>query len=176
MKLYRLVLTVGSVYLSVPGLVLAEELMTVQKERVYGEPTEHTAIVYVVRPASFQGKVIKSWAFVDQEPIGVNKGKHYTFASVEPGKHVFWARAENTSALELDIEAGKTYYLKQKVKTGALKARIKLIQIDETEGQVAVEKCKYTQLTEAGRARALEIVEGKYETALKKSGSGDDEP
>jgi len=29
------------------------------------------------------------WAFVDQQPIGANKGKHYTYARVAPGKHLF---------------------------------------------------------------------------------------
>jgi len=174
-KLYRLFLAITCLSLIAPGLVLADELMIVQEERVYAEPTEDTAVVYVVRPASL-GKAVKSWTFVGQEPIGANKGKHYTFATVEPGKHLFWARAENTSAIELDIEAGKTYYLKQKVKMGGIKARVKLLEIDETEGRAALEKCKYTQLTASGQERAREIIDNKYETALGKAKGSDDSP
>ena len=177
MSAYRFSLAISVLVLGVPPLASAEKLITVSKERAYGEPTEQTAVVYVVRPA-FIGKAVKSWAFVDQEPLGANKGKHYTFGLVEPGEHLFWAKAENTSALEFDIEAGKTYYLKHKIKMGGMKARVKLMQIDESEGKAAIEKCKYTQLTPAGEERAREIIEEKYEVALKKArgSDADEEP
>ncbi len=139
-----------------------------QNEKVTLEPPPDAAVVYVVRPAML-GKAIKAWAFVDETTIGVNKGKHYTFATVPPGRHVFWARAENVSALEMNVEAGVSYYLKQGVQMGGLKARVKLVAVSEMEGKAAIEKCKYTQLTDEGRARGAEIVAAKYETALEKA-------
>ena len=147
---------------------LAGDVITVQKEKATAEPTEDAAVVYVVRPA-MMGKAVKIWAFAGESPIGANKGKHYTFATVPPGKHVFWARAENVSALEMEVEAGKTYYLKQGVRMGGMKARVKLMVVDETEGEEAIKKCKYTQLTGEGEARAAEIIAAKYKTAVEKA-------
>ena len=177
MSVHRFFPAIIMLVLIVPSSAGAEELITVSKERVYGELTEETAVIYVVRPA-FVGKAVKSWAFVDQKPMGANKGKHYTFGLVDTGRHLFWAKAENISALEIDIEAGKTYYLKQKIKVGAMKARVKIMEIDEADGKAAIEKCKYTQLTPAGEQRAREIIEEKYEVALKKVGNNeaDEEP
>jgi len=39
------------------------------------------------------------------------------------------------------VEAGKTYYLQQKIKMGFMKARNKLVAISETEGKEALGKC-----------------------------------
>lgn len=150
------------------SMASAQELITVSKEKVLGEPSSQEAVVYFVRPA-IMGKAVKIWAFVDQTVIGANKGKHYTFAKVPAGKHLFWAKAENLSALELDVEAGQTYYLKQKVKMGGLKARVKLMEIDTAEGNEALDKCKYTSLTDAGQQRGAEIVAEKHAVAVEKA-------
>ena len=150
------------------SLLSAEEMITVSKEKVLAEPSDQEAVVYFVRPA-FIGKAVKIWAFVDQTVVGANKGKHYTFAKVPAGRHLFWAKAENLSALQLDVEAGQTYYLKQKVKMGGLKARVKLIQVDAAEGGEALEKCKYTTLTGAGEERGAEIVAQKHGIAVEKA-------
>jgi hypothetical protein len=158
--------------------VLAGDLFTVQKKKVNAEASSDAALVYVVRPA-FMGKAIKMWAFADETPLGVNKGKHYHFATVPAGTHVFWAKSENTSALELEVKAGETYYLKQFVKMGGMKARVKLGLISEQEGQAAIAKCKNTQLTEEGKARGAEIAAEKHQVAIEKAAErkakGDDD-
>lgn len=154
-------------FLTLNSSALAGMYTDVQKEKQYAEPTDDSAIVYVVRPAVL-GKAVRIWAFVDKQSIGVNRGKQYTFARVLPGEHTFWAKAENISAIEFEVEAGKTYYLKQTVKMGAFKARVKLIQIDEVEGKEGIEKCKFTRLTPEGQERAEEIAAKKWETAVGK--------
>lgn len=153
--------------------LLGGEVIEVHKDKVYAEPTADSAVVYFVRPA-LMGKTVKTWAFVDEEPVGANKGRHYTFAKVSPGLHLFWAKAENTSALELKVNAGETYYLKQGIRMGGMKARVKLMAVDAEEGKKAMQKCKYTELTDEGRERGMEIVANKYETALNKARDGDD--
>ena len=90
-------------------------------------------------------------------------------ATVPAGTHVFWSKAENTSALELEVKAGETYYLKQHVKMGGMKARVKVELISEQEGQEAIAKSKYTQLTAEGQARAAEIAAEKYQVAVEKA-------
>ena len=134
-----------------------ENFVQFSKEHPLGEPKPDKALIYVVRPTS-AGFAVKSWFFSDDQALGVNRGSSYFFADVEPGKHVFWSKSENVDAVELEVEAGKTYYLQQHVKIGGLKARTKLEVLDETAGQERLAKCtKHGELTEAGRARGAEL-------------------
>ncbi len=159
-KMIRCCLIAGILCFGSAPLV-AGELFTVEKQTRMAEAKDGHATIYVVRPAMV-GKAIKFWAFCDDTPLGVTKGKTYTFGHVPAGKHVFWAKAENVSALEMGVEAGKTYYLQQKARMGGMKARVKLIQLSEEEGQAALAKCgKYTSLTAEGEARGLELA-GEY--------------
>jgi hypothetical protein len=129
----------------------------IEDERPMGVVESDKALVYVVRPASV-GYAIKSFFLCDDEILGINKGRCYFFAHVAPGKHVFWSKSENVDALELTVEAGKTYYIQQHVQVGALRARTKLEVLDETEGKKVLEKCKHhTSLTAKGIEKGKEI-------------------
>jgi hypothetical protein len=130
------------------------------------------ASVYIVRPAKL-GMAIRIWAFADDTLLGLTKGQTYTHVYLDPGTYVFWARAENVSAIEYTVDAGETYYFKQKVKMGGLKARVKAEFLSEDEGLAALKKCKkYSTLTEAGKARGEEIATEKYSTAQEKAAGG----
>jgi hypothetical protein len=129
-----------------------------------GEPSEERGLVYVFRPATI-GAAIKTWAFADDQFIGVSKAKGYYFAQVPAGKRLIWSKAENTSALDVEIEGGKTYYFKQGIRMGFGKARVKMIQIDESEARKYFEKCSFCEPTEEGRQRAAEIAANRLERA-----------
>jgi Protein of unknown function (DUF2846) len=132
--------------------------VTFTKDHPMGEVQEDKALVYVVRPTSM-GMAIKSFFFCDDDILGINKGSSYFFAQVDPGKHVFWSKSENVDALELEVEAGRTYYLQQHVRMGAFKARTKLEVLGEGEGKAALDKCKkHGTMTERGREKGAEIV------------------
>jgi len=133
------------------------------------EANPDKASVYIVRPANV-GKAIRIWAFADESALGMTKGNTYTHVYLDPGSYIFWSKAENVSAMEFAVEAGKTYFFKQKAKVGALKARVKVEFLEETEGREALEKCeKYSTLTDAGRARAAEIAAEDFSTAREKA-------
>ena len=136
-------------------------------DRRRGKPTEEMALVYVFRPAAI-AYAIKTWTFADEQLIGVSKPKGYYFALVPPGKRIIWSKAENTSAIELEIEAGETYYFQTHIKMGFGKARVKLEQIDEARAEKFFGKCSYCEPTDEGRARALEIVANRLDRAGNK--------
>ena len=100
----------------------------------------------------------------------VSKPKAYSFAQVPAGKRLFWTKSENTSALELDVEAGKTYYLQVKIKMGLAKARAQILQIDATKAEKFFAKCSYVEPSEEGLARAAEIVANRKHRAVNKAG------
>jgi hypothetical protein len=156
------------IFLSMLMAVQAAEFYTKDKvnER-RGEPTEEMALVYVFRPAS-AGGMIKTWAFVDDQLIGVSKAKAYSFALVPEGTHIFWSKAENTSAIEMEVKAGETYYFKQSIRPGLNKARVKLVQINEAEVGKYFKKCRYVEPTDEGIRRGGEIAANRLERAKKK--------
>jgi len=159
----------------VPGVSLAEDEDFAVREKAVVRPEvlPDKALIYIVRPSS-AGTAIRMWAFADDSVLGLTRGDTYAFAYVEPGEHLFWSRAENVSALNKSVEAGKTYYLKQNVRMGGLKARVKLETLDESEGQEMLAKCgHHSTLTEAGKARAAEIAAEKLEVAKEKAAKGD---
>lgn len=165
----RIVSVLMALVLSLLSVAYAAEYYTKDKDnKKFGEPTDDMALVYVLRPA-FVGAAIKTWAFADDQLIGVSKGKAYSFALVPAGKHIFWSKAENTSALEMEVEAGETYYFKQMIKMGINKARVKMVQIDEKEAKKHFEKCGYVEPTEEGRQRGAEIAANRMDRAINKA-------
>ena len=135
-----------------------------------GEPQEGHALVYVFRPAKI-AYAVKTWAFADDDLMMVSKPTAYSFAQVPAGKRLFWTKSENTSAMELEVEAGKTYYfkIKIKIKMGFGKARANLLHIDEAEAQKYFKKCSYVEPSEEGLVWAVEIVANRKSRAINKA-------
>ncbi len=162
----KLILIVTAVLATSISVAHAGEYYTKDKmNKQRGAPTEDMALVYVFRPATV-GAAIRTWAFADDEFIGVSKSRAYFFALITEGKHVFWAKAENTSGVELEVKAGETYYFKKAIKMGLGKARVKMVQIDEVEAEKFFDKCGYVVPTEEGRQRAAEIAAKRQDRAI----------
>lgn len=92
------------------------------------------AMIYVLRPANI-GSMLQSKLAVDGDWKGVNRGRNYFYFTLDPGDHYFCSRAENKDAFKLFVQAGKTYYLQQKVQMGFMKARTNLVSLDDAEGK-----------------------------------------
>lgn len=92
------------------------------------------ALVYVMR-TTIIGYKIHSKLAVDGKWMGVNRGRTYFFFTLDPGEHYFCSEAENQDYITLAVEAGKTYYLKQRVEPGVWKARTDLAVIDEEKAK-----------------------------------------
>ncbi len=132
-------------------------------------PVADKALVFVVRPAKV-GMAIRMWAFADDTVLGLTKGDTYAHAYLDPGMYTFWSRAENVSAVVHTVEAGKTYYLKQAVRIGGMKARVHVEFLSDEEGEYVLGRCnQHSTLTDAGRARAAEIAAEKQEIAKEKA-------
>jgi hypothetical protein len=146
-----------------------EDYAVREKAVVRPEVLPDKASVYIVRPAKL-GMAIRMWAFADDRVLGLTKGDTYAHAYLEPGEYTFWSRAENVSAVKYTVEAGKTYYFKQKVKMGGFKARVSVEFLSDAEGQAVLDKCaKFSTLTDAGKARAAEIAAEKEAVAEEKA-------
>ena len=92
------------------------------------------ALIYVLRPTMIGFKIGSKLA-VDGEWKGVNRGKTYFYFTVEPGERFFCSESENQDYLKMNVEAGRTYYLQQRVELGMWKARTSLAILNEVEGK-----------------------------------------
>jgi hypothetical protein len=156
------------VLLATAGNLLAGDYIQLFSGKHRGEPASDTALVYFVRPASI-GKGERIWVFADQFGLGGTKGNSYTYPQVPPGRRMIWAKAQNIDALEIDFEPGKTYYIKQAIKSGGLNAWVTLTVLSQQEWEQEMENCKkYTRLTVRGESRIAAIGRENYEKALGK--------
>lgn len=109
------------------------------------------ATVYIYRNESM-GAAIKMDVMVDGRTIGQTAAKTYFALAVPPGKHTVVSKAENDSAVVLDTQAGKNYYVWQEVKMGVMYARNQLQVVDEAKGKAGVMECSLIEPTTAAFA------------------------
>ena len=137
------------------------------------EPEEGKALVYVVRPtkAAFS---IYFWSFADDQFLGLTRGKGYAYKQMDPGTYTVWTKAENVAAIDVELEAGNTYYFRQKVLPGFGKARARTELLDEKDGKKALERVKkLSRPTEKGLEKARELAEKHLELAREKAAKDD---
>ena len=144
----------------------AAKLAEYQKEqRFMDEVPEGLALIYFYRPqwnVSYRAIPV----FVDDQFVGMTMGKSYVFATVEPGKHVMWAKAFNTAALEVEVEAGRTYYVRIREAAAMFnKSKAKLALPDPTKAAARMRKCTYVLPTPAGEARGAELISTHWQKA-----------
>jgi len=139
------------------------------------KPSGNDSVVYFYR-SNMIGGAIKFWAFVDEIPIGMLRGRQYTGAAVPSGNHVIWARSGNVSAVRLELEPGQTYYFRIGTNLGAIKARADLEQKGEAEALSDIEDLPFRQLTQDGIDKATEIASEEYGEAIQEAEPADIEP
>ena len=89
-------------------------------------PAEGKALIVFTRSA-LDAPIIKFSYFDGDRFIGKIGAGSYVAYECDPGKHIFWGKSENLGFLEADLGANQIYIVETRVKTGILKARIKLV-------------------------------------------------
>lgn len=135
-----------------------------------GQATSDMGLVYFIRP-SYLAPRSYSWAFVDDQFIGVTDAKNYTYGLVSPGIHTVWSIASHLDYATMNIEAGKTYYIQQMMAFGpgsgqlSIKWAVYLREAKEKKLEKYFKKSTYVTPTEQARAKALEIIGEHYPQA-----------
>jgi len=86
------------------------------------------AVIYFVRTNAL-GALINFTYFDGENVIGKFNGLKYMRYECEPGEHLFWARSENKSFVEANVEAGKIYIIEVIPTMGGIKAGVRLVPI-----------------------------------------------
>lgn len=133
---------------TISGLILGVSLLSGCASVAMVDPQRDAAAKSFVAPAGMGGiyiyrnellgAAIKMDVAIDGVTIGRTGANTYLYKEVTPGRHLISSAAENTSSLNVDVQAGALYYVWQEVKMGFLSARNKLHLVGEEEGKAAV--------------------------------------
>jgi len=99
------------------------------------------ANIYLFRNESM-GAAVKMDVVLDGKPVGQTVAKSYMKFEVKPGQHTLISKAESDDVLNVNVDAGKNYFVWQEVKMGMLYARSLLHLSDEQTGKAGVLECK----------------------------------
>ena len=103
------------------------------------QPREGKSVVYFTRTSGF-GMLINFKYFDGENYLGkFNYGKYLAY-ECEPGKHLFWVKAENFDFVEAELEAGKIYIIDAEPQMGAIKSGVKFVPFDNNPASYKDEK------------------------------------
>ena len=77
---------------------------------------------------------------------GLPNGSYFVYDAA-PGPHKFSASTESTVSRSIDVQPGKTYYIRGEVEIGLLVGRPHLTIVDPAEGASAIEGLKRVTLS-----------------------------
>jgi hypothetical protein len=80
--------------------------------------------------------------YLDAKPIAKLDRNRYFVALVTPGRHVFSTKTLSASAVELDLKAGNSYYLRMDTTNGLTVGHPVLSHVSEEEGQTAIKQAQ----------------------------------
>lgn len=107
---------------------------TDKKQHPTPDPPPDKALIYVIRPLSMYQLMLQSKLAVDGQWMGVNRNGTYFFFTLDPGEHYFCSQVRNRSVLVLTVEAGRTYFLEQKL------TEAKVVPLDALTGKKELEE------------------------------------
>lgn len=99
--------------------------------------------VYVYRTKRAVGAAIATQIKVNgMDAGGTGPGTYFQW-ELQPGTYAFSAATPESSAVvELQVEAGKIYFIRQDERLGLSSGRVTMVEVDEKTGQAAVKKLK----------------------------------
>ena len=107
---------------------------------------EGKSAAYFYRPAKFYGSARSPEIYDNGELIlgGLTNGGYWVYF-VEPGKHVFSAKADILEESAITIESkgpGEDYYIRMDIQAGAFISDAKLYRVYPEQGREEIVECK----------------------------------
>ncbi|HEX7722919.1 MAG TPA: DUF2846 domain-containing protein [Pyrinomonadaceae bacterium] len=97
--------------------------------------------VYFYRYKQFIGYRVKPSVYCDESQLARIENGRFFITKVAPGKHTFRSN-DKQSGLELDIQAGHTYYIRVEIVDGFLKQYGRLVLMSNEQGAYEISKLK----------------------------------
>jgi hypothetical protein len=148
MKINHNIALVGVLSLLLTGCASVNMASQAESDRAkqFNAPAAGNAGLYVYRD-SFAGKALKKDIWVDGKCLGESASDVFFYTQVEGGKkHKIETESEfSPNALEVFMEGGKNYFVRQFIKIGAFVGGADLEQIPEARGKADVAKLGLAQ-------------------------------
>ncbi|MGO4391272.1 DUF2846 domain-containing protein [Variovorax sp. M-6] len=121
------------------------------KAKQFTAPSEGNSGLYVYRN-SFVGKALKKDIWVNGKCLGESASDVFFYTQVEGGKkHKIETESEfSPNSLDVFVEAGKNYFVRQFIKMGAFVGGADLEQVPEEQGKADVAKLGLAQPGKCG--------------------------
>ena len=116
-------------FLSVPSL--AAEVPQADSDK---------ALVVFYRVKSFKGGAIRFNVQYPEGTIGTLGNGTYLYKQLEPGQYQFWSQVISQDSITLNVEAGKTYYVKGEAQIGVYAGRPKFTQVPGSQAKADLAK------------------------------------
>lgn len=123
------------------------------KAKEFNPPTQGNAGLYIYRN-SFVGKALKKDILVDGKCVGESAPDVFFYTEVQGGKnHKIDTESEfSDNSLELMLESGKNYFIRQFIKMGVFVGGAGLEQVTEAQGK---EDIASLELAKTGKCNSV---------------------
>lgn len=124
------------------------------KAKEFNAPSQGTAGVYVYRN-SFVGKALKKDVWIDGKCVGESAPDVFFYTEV-PGGKTYKLDTESEfspNTLEVMLETGKNYFIRQFIKMGVFVGGAGLEQVPEEQGKADVAKLEMAKTGKCSAAR-----------------------
>ena len=124
------------------------------KAKEFNAPSQGNAGVYLYRN-SFVGKALKKDLWINGKCIGESAPDVFFYTEVDGGKlHKINTESEfSPNTLELMLEAGKSYFIRQFIKMGVFIGGAGVEQVPDEQGKADVTKLEMATLGKCSAAR-----------------------
>ncbi|MGO9603512.1 MAG: hypothetical protein ACLQAT_08955 [Candidatus Binataceae bacterium] len=107
-------------------------------ERAYAPP--NNAIIYVYRPYSFFGSLMRPEVRCGTESAIIRPGGYHAFVVPAGEKVVCHVHTETADEVDIDAEP-RVYYIREQINMGLLVGRPQLNPMDTDEAQAEIQSC-----------------------------------
>jgi hypothetical protein len=106
------------------------------------EIPEQKGLIYLYRKSSLFGVAIVPQIWCNGAPIvSLKSGGYYAYFA-DPGKTFITAKTESRTGVTIEVEPGKTYYVRLRIGMGIVAGRPHLTLVDEEKGAKEIKGCK----------------------------------
>jgi len=114
-----------------------------QATNVFPEAQPDSGLVYFYREKKFVGAAVSYNVREQDKIIGAIANGTYFFVHATPGEHTYKASTEADILKTVDVEAGKTYYIRCGVDMGFMAGRPSLTLVAEAEAKSVIRDLTY---------------------------------
>jgi len=128
------------------------------KEKTFAEAKSGYGIIYFYRESHYAGGATSYniWNNDTKPPvkIGALGNGTYFYMYEKPGHHQYVVNGEVQGSADFDVEAGKTYYIQNRIDFGFWAARPKLVEVTKNEGEKQIRDPELKMTTLEAQAEA----------------------